>query len=173
MCAFQSGGLFDSGGVAHNPIQNLDAVIARLGIGQQQNLQANQQRTPINELDEIFADLTQEQRKVVETNEEYTLSLGNVLQKFIFYLLTKTPDGYAFVTGPGKKYTQGLLDVTKKITENIDDMVKNDFKDMQTRMAQLESIIVEQNKKSQLQDAKIAEQEAQLTNFKKSLGDAE
>jgi hypothetical protein len=171
MAAFQSGGgLFDQGGVSHNPIQNLDAVIARLGIGQQQNMQV-QQRTPINELDDIFAELTQEQRKVVETNEEYNVALGNVLQKFIFYLLTKTPEGYSFVAGPGKKYTQGLLDVTKKITDNIDDMVKNDFKDMQARMAQLESIIVQQNERSQQQDAKIAEQESQLMNFKKSLGD--
>lgn len=152
--------------------QNLDAFFTRLGIGPSAavNQQPAVQRTIINDLDEIFADLSSDQKRAIETNEDYNVALGALLQKFLFYLLSRTPDGTAFVLGPGKKSAENVLDVTKKLVAQLDVIVKDEFKTMNDRIQQLEQVIQQQMSVNQAQATKIQEQEQKLEAFKTSLG---
>lgn len=156
-------------------LPHMEALLAKLGLDQaaQGRGAANApQRTIINDLDEIFADLTTEQRKAIETNEEYVTALGALLQKFIFFLLSKTPDGTAFVVGPGRKQAQTLLDITKKISANLDQVVKDGYQQMSERMAQLEQIIMQQNAQAEARDKQLREQQEELERFRVELGGA-
>lgn len=146
------------GGTSAQMLPHLQSLISKFGLEQviQQPQSNYQQRTVINDLDEIFSDLSSDQRKAIETNEEYVTSLSILLQKFLFFLLSKTPEGTAFVQGPGRKLAQNLLDTTKKISANLDQLVKDNYKQMADRMAQLEAIIVKQNKQVQEQQEEIA-----------------
>ena len=82
--------MFDFGLPAGNQ-SNIEALITRLGIGQQQPAATvAQPRTVINDLDELFSDLSTDQRKAVESNDEYNIALGNLLQKYLMYSLSHT-----------------------------------------------------------------------------------
>ena len=83
--------MFDFGLPAGNQ-SNIEALITRLGIGQQQQMPVTQPRTVINDLDELFADLSTDQRKAVESNEDYNIALGNLLLFFLMYSLSHTAD---------------------------------------------------------------------------------
>ena len=147
------------GSTSSQILPHLQSLISKFGleqIVQQPQSSSYPIRTVINDLDEIFADLSSDQRKAIESNEEYVTSLSILLQKFLFYLLSRTPDGTAFVQGPGRKLAQNLLDTTKKISSNLDQLVKDDYKQMAERVAQLEAIIVRQNKQVQEQQEEIA-----------------
>lgn len=155
--------LYDSigsgyGGSSAQMLPHLQSLVTKFGLEQMLQQPSNNysQRTVINDLDEIFADLSGDQRKAIETNEEYISSLSMLLQRFLFFLLSKTPEGTAFVQGPGRKLAQNLLDTTKKISANLDQLVKDNYKQMADRMAQLEAIIVQQNKQVQEQQEEIA-----------------
>lgn len=147
------------GSSSSSMLPNLQSLISKFGLEQvihQPQTQSYPVRTVINDLDEIFADLSSDQRKAIETNEDYVNSLSILLQKFLFYLLSRTPEGTTFVQGPGRKLAQNLLDTTKKISSNLDQLVKDNYKQMAERMAQLEAIIVQQNKQVQEQQEEIA-----------------
>lgn len=162
------------GNTSTSMLPNLEAMLSKMGLeqalqAQNANRQVLPQRTVINDLDEIFSDLTTEQRKAIETNEEYVTSLGNLLHKFLFFLISSTPDGTAFVTGPGRKQAQILLDTTKKIASNLDQVVKDNYQVMSERMAQLEAIIAQQNMLAEQRDKQLKEQQEELDKFKTTL----
>lgn len=112
--------MFDFGLPAGNQ-SNIEALITRLGIGQQQPAAiVAQPRTVINDLDELFSDLSTDQRKAVESNDEYNIALGNLLQKYLMYSLSHTTEGTQFILNPGRKLAQNLLDTTKRVVADLD-----------------------------------------------------
>lgn len=146
------------GGATQQMLPHLQSLISKFGLEQvihQPQNNTYQTRTIINDLDEIFSDLSSDQRKAIETNDEYISSLSVLLQKFLFYLLSRTPEGTAFVQGAGRKLAQNLLDTTKRISSNLDQIVKDNYKQMADRVSQLESIIIQQNKQMQEQKEEI------------------
>lgn len=157
MALYDSIGTGYGSGSLPQTLPNLQALISKFGLEQivHQPQSNYQPRTIINDLDEIFADLSSDQRKAIETNDEYVNALSLVLQKFLFFLLSKTPEGTAFIQGPGRKLAQNLLDTTKKISANLDQIVQDNYQQMVDRMSQLEAIIVQQNKQVQEQKAEI------------------
>nr|DAN37976.1 MAG TPA: hypothetical protein [Caudoviricetes sp.] len=161
--------MFDFGLPAGNQ-SNIEALITRLGIGQQQQMPVTQPRTVINDLDELFADLSTDQRKAVESNEDYNIALGNLLQKYLMYSLSHTAEGTQFILNPGRKLAQNLLDTTKRVVADLDKQKTDEFQSMGERISQLEAFIVQQNKIMQDQDTKLKEQALKLEEFKTSLG---
>lgn len=162
--------MFDFGLPAGNQ-SNIEALITRLGIGQQQPAAAvAQPRTVINDLDELFSDLSTDQRKAVESNDEYNIALGNLLQKYLMYSLSHTTGGTQFILNPGRKLAQNLLDTTKRVVADLDKQKTDEFQSMGERISQLEAFIVQQNKIMQDQDNKLKEQSLKLEEFKSSLG---
>ena len=160
--------LYDSigggyGGASAQMLPHLQSLISKFGLEQvvHQPQSNYAPRTIINDLDEIFADLSSDQRKAIESDESYLAALSVLLQRFLFFLLSKTPEGTAFVQGPGRKLAQNLLDTTKKISANLDQLVKDNYKQMADRMAQLEAIIVEQNRQVKEQQEEIAKLQKQ------------
>ena len=97
------------GNTSTSVLPHMEAMLTKLGLDQALNnsrqIQQTPQRTIINDLDEIFADLTTEQRKAIETNEDYVNSLGALLQKFLFFLISHSqfshihPDSSMFPFG--------------------------------------------------------------------------
>ena len=162
--------MFDFGLPAGNQ-SNIEALITRLGIGQQQPAAiVAQPRTVINDLDELFSDLSTDQRKAVESNDEYNIALGNLLQKYLMYSLSHTTEGTQFILNPGRKLAQNLLDTTKRVVADLDKQKTDEFQSMGERISQLEAFIVQQNKIMQDQDNKLKEQSLKLEEFKSSLG---
>ena len=158
--------MFDFGLPAGNQ-SNIEALITRLGIGQQQPAATvAQPRTVINDLDELFSDLSTDQRKAVESN----IALGNLLQKYLMYSLSHTTEGTQFILNPGRKLAQNLLDTTKRVVADLDKQKTDEFQSMGERISQLEAFIVQQNKIMQDQDSKLKEQSLKLEEFKSSLG---
>ena len=161
------------GNTSTSVLPHMEAMLTKLGLDQALNnsrqVQQTPQRTIINDLDEIFADLTTEQRKAIETNEDYVNSLGALLQKFLFFLISSTPDGTNFIIGPGRKQAQTLLDTTKRIASNLDQVVKDNYQAMSERMAQLEAIIAQQNLLAEQRDKQLKEQQDELDKFKTTL----
>lgn len=158
------GGSPSLGGV---PLSNIEALITKFGIGQQQPQQPQIQRTIINDLDELFADMTTDQRRAVEGNEEYMMALGNLLQKYLLFSLGHTSEGVQFVSTHGKKLAQNLLDTAKKVSSNVVQNERNEMQSMSERMQQLEQIIAQQRALTESQASKIQE----LEQFKANLGD--
>lgn len=131
--------MFDFGLPAGNQ-SNIEALITRLGIGQQQPAAAvAQPRTVINDLDELFSDLSTDQRKAVESNDEYNIALGNLLQKYLMYSLSHTTEGTQFILNPGRKLAQNLLDTTKRVVADLDKQKTDEFQSMGERISQLEA----------------------------------
>lgn len=145
---------------------NIEALIARLGVGNPTT--PTQPRTIINDLDEIFSDLSTDQRREVEGNDEYMLALGNLLQKYLLYSISSTPEGINFVTNPGRKLAQNLLDTTKRVVVNLDKQKKDEISSMSEKIARLESIIIEQNRIVKDQENKLQSRDRKSEEFKTS-----
>lgn len=146
----------------------IEALLAQYG---NRLPQSQQSATAITDLDEFMGSLSSDERKGVEKDERYMRSKIALIETYLVHSISSTQDGYNFVTGPGRKLAQDLLDNAKKAHEHVEAHAKDELTAMQEAIKQQQTTIDEQNQLMSQQRAELEKQRADFETLKATLGD--
>jgi len=75
--------------------------------------------SPLDDLDDFLRGLPQDERKLVEKNEECIRARNIMCEAFIFFMLLNSSIGQEFSTGSGLIYSQNVLDTARSVHKDI------------------------------------------------------
>lgn len=140
---------------------HLEALLAQYG---SRLPQPQQTATAITDLNDFISGLSGDDRKAIEKDERYLRAKVGLIENFLTYAISATQDGYNFVTGPGRKLAQDLLENAKRAHEHAENTAKDEFAEMQ-------SIIKQQQEVLEAQKLEMANYRSELETLKSSLGE--